>query len=230
MSDGWRLISPPENWRNPIHIDEPTLSVLEEAGRRLGLRFRRDEQQKKFYFGHPNAKDAVPAAPETAGPRVTYPSGRSFAVVTPSEAEAARYGVTGIYAAARLIQAAGDEPLSDHFRAAEFFCHDPSYRFLRVSPELVRKLEELRAASGGHALTVHSAFRPPEYNQMIGGAPGSAHIDGLAADVSASGGVSTYELYRAADRIIGNAGGVGYYPALQFVHVDVRGEPARWTG
>lgn len=227
MSDGWRLISPPENWRNPINIDEQTLSVLEEAGRRLGLRFRRDDQQKKFYFGHP--KTDLSPAPVKPGPRVSYPSGRSFAIVVPSEAEAARYGVTGIYAAARLIQVAPEDSLSEHFRAGEFFCHDPGYRFLRISPELVRKLEQLRAEIGGHALTVHSAFRPPAYNQMIGGASSSAHIDGLAADVSASGGVSTYQLYRAADRIIADAGGVGYYPALQFVHIDVRGEPARWT-
>ena len=33
--------------------------------------------------------------------------------------------------------------------------------------------------------------------------------------------------YNAA---IGDTGGVGYYPRAEFVHIDVRGHFARWTG
>ena len=63
---------------------------------------------------------------------------------------------------------------------------------------------------------------------MVGGEPNSAHIDGLAADVTCPG-VSTAALHQAALEVIGQAGGVGYYPSLGFVHIDVRGYPARWS-
>lgn len=227
MNDGWRLISPPENWRNPIPIAEQMLSVLEETGRRLGLVTNRNDEQKKLYLGQPRLPSPVPAS--ATGPRVTYPSGRWFSVVVPSEAEAARYGVTGSYAAARLIQAPADAKLSDHFVAGEFAPDDPTYRFLRVSPALLRKLEQLRAALANRPVHITSGYRPPAYNQMVGGAPQSAHIDGVAADLYCPG-VSTYELYVAADHIIAADGGVGYYPTQEFVHVDVRDSLARWIG
>lgn len=136
---------------------------------------------------------------------------------------------TGVYEAAPLLAARVDDPLSRHFRAGEFFPHDPSYRYLRVSPELVRRLEEIRQALGGQPLTIHSAYRPPAYNQAVGGVSNSTHIDGLAADISVVG-VSTERLHQVADQVIGDGGGVGYYPAQQFVHIDVRGHRARWTG
>ena len=158
MANGWRLISPPENWRNPIDIEFQMLSVLEEAGRRLGLVVRRDELHKKLYLGQP--RHIVPAPESISGSVVVYPSGQAFPAVVPSEAEAARYGVTENYHEARLIQAPPDASLSEHFVAGEFFCHDPSYRFVRISPELVRKLEQLRRRLGDRPIHITSAYRP----------------------------------------------------------------------
>lgn len=78
-------------------------------------------------------------------------------------------------------------------------------------------------------ITVHSAYRPPEYNRSVGAVGNCAHIDGLAADISAAG-ISTEALYKACEGVIADSGGVGYYPSQQFCHIDVRGYRARWTG
>lgn len=223
----WRLIAPAEDWSQPLEIDESVLPVLAEVARRLKLRITRDDGQKKLYLGLPQEVQ-TPAAPASG---ILYPSGIRLSLAQLSEAQAnlEGYGTTGSYPAAPLVVAQIEDQLSDHFRAGEFFPHDPSYRYLRVSPELVRRLEEIRQALGGQPLTIHSAYRPPAYNQAVGGVSNSTHIDGLAADISVVG-VSTERLHQVADQVIGDGGGVGYYPAQQFVHIDVRGHRARWTG
>ena len=240
--DDWRLITPPDNWRDPVVVSPLSLMVLEEVAERLGLVFVRVEDQRKVYLGLPQTQASPVAA--KLGSRVEYPSGKSFAVVVPSVAEAAQYGVTDSYPAARLIQAAPDALLSTHFRAGEFAPQDsqywdlggatrlplgpPALCFLRVSSALVRKLEELRAAIG-KPIQITSGYRPPAYNRMVGGVSNSAHINGLAADIVCPG-LSTEDLRDVAERIIGDAGGVGYYPSQGFVHIDVRGYAARWSG
>ncbi|ODT75570.1 hypothetical protein ABS71_04280 [bacterium SCN 62-11] len=129
-----------------------------------------------------------------------------------------------------MLAAKKADRLSQHFTAGEFFpSGDASYRFLRVSPELVRRLEKVRTALGGVAITVHSAYRPPDYNRSVGGVSNSAHIDGLAADISAAG-ISTEALRRVCEVVIGDDGGVGLYPSQQFCHIDVRGYRSRWEG
>ncbi len=223
----WRLFAPAEDWQNPLEVDESALSLLTAVAERLGLRMSRDDAQRKFYLG-------VGAAPGvkvvSSGDGVTYPSGLAIPKAALSEAEAARYGTTGIYTAAPLLAAKRADRLSQHFTAGEFFpSGDASYRFLRVSPELVRRLEKIRTALGGVAITVHSAYRPPDYNRSVGGVSNSAHIDGLAADISAAG-ITTEALRRVCEVVIGDDGGVGFYPSQQFCHIDVRGYRSRWEG
>lgn len=223
----WRLFAPAEDWLHPIEIEETVLPLLTMVGERLGLRVGRDDAQRKFFLGLPAV--AKPEA-SSGGEGVTYPSGMSISKAVLSVAEAARYGTTGIYTAAPLLAAKPDDRLSAHFKAAEFYpAGDSSYRFLRVSAELVRRLEKIRTALGGVAITVHSAYRPPEYNRSVGGVSNSAHIDGLAADISADG-ISTEALRRVCEVIIGDDGGVGFYPSQQFCHIDVRGYRSRWEG
>ena len=223
----WRLFAPAEDWQHPIEIEESVLPLLTTLAERLGLRMSRDDAQLKFYLGASKAPEAKDAG---SGEGVKYPSGLTIPKAVLSVAEAARYGTTGIYTAAPLLAAKSTDQLSEHFRAGEFYPQgDPSYRFLRVSPELLRRLEKIRTALGGVAITVHSAYRPPEYNRSVGGVSNSAHIDGLAADISAAG-ISTEALHRVCEVIIGDDGGLGYYPNLQFCHIDVRGYRSRWDG
>ena len=223
----WRLFAPAEDWLHPIEIEESVLPLLAMVGERLGLRVGRDDAQRKFFLGLPAV--ARPEA-SSGGEGVKYPSGLSIPKAVLSVAEAARYGTTGIYTAAPLLAAKATDKLSTNFKAGEFFPQgDSSYRFLRISAELIRRLEKIRTALGGVAITVHSAYRPPEYNRSVGGVSNSAHIDGLAADVSAAG-ISTEVLHKVCEVIIGDDGGVGYYPSHQFCHVDVRGYRSRWDG
>ena len=221
----WRLFAPAEDWQHPISIPESSLELLGQLGERLGLRVSRDDAQKKFYLGLPQA-DPVPKDSDLG---VVYPSGRSIPFAKISAVEATRYGVTGAYTAAPLVAARVDDQVSQHFQAGEFLPHDSSYRYLRLSPRLVEILEKIRSGVGGLSVTVHSGYRPPAYNRQIGGASQSAHVDGLAADISVPG-LSVARLHQVADLIVGETGGVGYYPDQGFVHVDVRGFLARWTG
>lgn len=50
--------------------------------------------------------------------------------------------------------------------------------------ELVAKIDFAREVSGVPYI-INSGFRTPEHNKEIGGAPDSAHLKGLAVDISA---------------------------------------------
>ncbi|NJL73467.1 MAG: hypothetical protein HC888_19055 [Candidatus Competibacteraceae bacterium] len=167
----WRLIAPPDNWREPVAIEESMLPLLRGLAERLGLRLNEDREQRKLYVGLPLKSDA-PGGDLKDWPRPTL-----------SSTEAARYGVTEWFVAAPLREIPADARLSEHFRAGEFFPNDPSYRYLRVAPDLVKALEEIRQRLGGRPLAIHSAYRPPT-TCAVGGAQHSTHMNGLAADIS----------------------------------------------
>lgn len=109
--------------------------------------------------------------------------------------------------------------LSPHFSNSEFRCHGFGHRGhpdhpTVVDPELVGRLEQLRAQLGGRPLRIVSGHRCDWWNRKVGGARGSKHIVGQAADLAA--GVSTVGQASAAGfRGIGYCGGWA-------VHVDVR--------
>jgi uncharacterized protein YcbK (DUF882 family) len=78
---------------------------------------------------------------------------------------------------------------------------------------------------------VISGYRSPKTNAMLaknssGVAKHSLHMDGLAVDIRLPGR-DLSSLHRAALSM--QAGGVGYYPVSDFVHVDV-GRVRQWTG
>jgi uncharacterized protein YcbK (DUF882 family) len=78
---------------------------------------------------------------------------------------------------------------------------------------------------------VISGYRSPKTNAMLaknssGVAKHSLHMDGLAVDIRLPGR-DLSSLHRAALSM--KAGGVGYYPVSDFVHVDV-GRVRQWTG
>jgi uncharacterized protein YcbK (DUF882 family) len=125
--------------------------------------------------------------------------------------------------------------LSPHFDSQEFACKC-LIRGLRstpgscqgqewVSEKLVEKLEELRAALGNKPITVTSGCRCATYNRYVGGAKGSQHVLGTAADITVKD-VKPSDVAAAAEKI--GFGGVGRYST--FTHVDVRRGKARWEG
>ena len=91
-----------------------------------------------------------------------------------------------------------------------------------MEPALFDLLADLREATGGGTFEVISGFRSSATNRMLrshsgGVAEKSLHLVGRAIDVRLQG-VETAQLRRAALAL--RRGGVGYYPALDFVHVD----------
>ena len=79
----------------------------------------------------------------------------------------------------------------------------------------------------GRPIVVTSGYRSPEHNKAVGGVANSQHVLGTAADIKPldENMSDLPELQAICDEMNAN-GGVGFYNS--FVHVDVRGERARW--
>jgi uncharacterized protein YcbK (DUF882 family) len=99
-----------------------------------------------------------------------------------------------------------------------------------IDPALFDQLVELREATGGsRPFEVISGYRSPATNAWLranggGVAQRSLHLEGRAIDVRLPG-VPTHRLRDAALALA--RGGVGYYPAPDFVHLDT-GRVRRW--
>jgi uncharacterized protein YcbK (DUF882 family) len=74
-----------------------------------------------------------------------------------------------------------DLQVSPHFNLREFQCRCCGR--VKLSRELVRKLEGLRAAVG-RPVVITSGYRCERHNAAVGGAARSLHLAGRAADVS----------------------------------------------
>lgn len=90
----------------------------------------------------------------------------------------------------------------------------------------IRVIEHLFAVDerlgGGRSIHVISGYRSREYNDLLlregrGVAPGSLHLAGKAIDFRIPG-IDLAAVRRAALDL--KSGGVGYYPASRFVHID----------
>jgi uncharacterized protein YcbK (DUF882 family) len=100
----------------------------------------------------------------------------------------------------------------------------------RISPELVDLLARLQLRlRSREPYQVISGYRSPSTNAMLaamtdGVAQNSLHMHGKAIDIRVPDR-SLVKVHRAAMEL--EAGGVGYYPRSDFVHVDV-GRVRRW--
>ena len=227
QTDPWRLLCPPKNWQEPVPIEEEDLILISLIAARLSLVLTRDDKRKKIYLGNALASDTEVASGSRS--RLTglrFPNGWTADVVPDEEAGVEYKSVDRL--AAPLILAFPDAQISKNFRLSEFRPGKHSYEYIRLSPSLVQALEDIRARTG-RPVTVTSGYRPPDYNREVGGVSNSAHIDGLAADIYCDG-LTTDQLYDICEQVIGTRGGVGYYPKSGFVHVDLRGYYARWSG
>ncbi len=114
--------------------------------------------------------------------------------------------------------------LSEYFKAREFACR--CCGMVLVHPELVRKLEALRHLIGAPVF-INSGYRCAGHNKAVGGAERSYHVFGMAADIQVEG-ADPVKLAEMAEKA--GFDGIGVYPEPGFLHVDVRGYPARWEG
>lgn len=99
----------------------------------------------------------------------------------------------------------------------------------RIDTVLLDLLHSLSVACGGGTFEVISGYRSPQTNTMLletgGVATRSLHMEGRAIDIRLSG-CDTRRLRDGA--LAMTAGGVGYYPVSDFVHVDT-GRVRSWT-
>lgn len=114
--------------------------------------------------------------------------------------------------------------LSENFDRSEFECRC-GCGFSSVDPRLIEGLQKLRNKAK-KAVHVNCGCRCKTHNRAVGGVRDSQHLYGRAADIWIEG-MTPVELSRMAMQIPEfRNGGIGVYST--FVHVDVRGYPARW--
>lgn len=74
-----------------------------------------------------------------------------------------------------------------------------------------------------HGWLTLRGYRSPQENKKTGGAVLSRHLQGIALDLT-SEDLSSHELFRKVKEAAHGMGfgGIGHYPASNFVHVDCR--------
>jgi uncharacterized protein YcbK (DUF882 family) len=119
-----------------------------------------------------------------------------------------------------------DEQLTHNFRRSEFACKD-GCGFDDIDLRVVKALQELRNMLG-KPVHVLSGCRCEAHNQAVGGAGGSQHLLGKAADITIRD-MSPGEVYNYVEKFIPefSNGGMGRYPG--FTHCDI-GQRRRWHG
>lgn len=133
--------------------------------------------------------------------------------------------------------------ITQNFTWAEAACHDGAEVPIELQPHArrlaVNVLELVRARFGG-PLTPVSWYRTPYYNQRIGGAEHSRHLQADGADVRPADMAELPRLRAVIETMIHQGelpalGGFGVYPG--WLHLDARPRPvdnpghiARWWG
>lgn len=120
--------------------------------------------------------------------------------------------------------------LSENFNSLEFDCHGSGCcSETIINPKLVEYVQKIRDHFG-KSITVTSGYRCPVHNKRIGGATGSRHSKGDAADIVVSG-VAPREVAKYAESI--GIKGIGLYETDadgHFTHVDTRDVKSFWYG
>ncbi len=120
------------------------------------------------------------------------------------------------------------ESISAHFSSTDFDCHcvNPDCTTTFVDLALIDGLEELLDLTG--TFKINSGFRCKKHNEAVGGEKGSFHMLGKAADIEALNGLPGPEMAKYANMVpTFEKGGMGVN--FQWIHVDCRGNRARWT-
>src|SRR5277367_3852540 len=134
-----------------------------------------------------------------------------------------------------VVYRVGDTYVPDALEKLNYFLRDHyTQDVVRYEPKEFDVLHALMARLGktNEVIAVVCGYRTPETNAALrhgsaktGVAEHSQHMEGHAIDLRVPG-VSTVQLRNAALSL--HAGGVGYYPVSQFVHVDV-GPVREWA-
>jgi hypothetical protein len=94
---------------------------------------------------------------------------------------------------------------------------------------LARVIDELSNRLDAE-IEIISGYRNPSYNAQLNGERESLHLTGQAADLRAKG-ISSEKLFVTLQAMRAEgvfAGGIGHYPTVNMVHLDIRGVNATW--
>lgn len=120
--------------------------------------------------------------------------------------------------------------LSTYFTSNEFDCHGSGCcSSTLINPELVKYLQKIREHFNA-PITITSGYRCTTHNSRVGGATGSRHTKGDAADIVVKG-VSPREVAKYAESI--GIKGIGLYETSAdgfFTHIDTRPTKSFWYG
>ena len=121
--------------------------------------------------------------------------------------------------------------LSSNFKSTEFDCHGTNCcSETLIDQNLVSNLQKIRNHFG-KPLKINSGYRCETHNSSVGGATGSRHTKGMAADFYIDG-VTPREIAQYAESI--GIKGIGLYEAKDcgdnFVHIDTRTTKSFWYG
>ena len=120
--------------------------------------------------------------------------------------------------------------LTNNFQVKEFACHGKGCcSTVMIDTALADILQNIRDHFG-KPVNVNSGYRCPIHNKNVGGATGSYHAKGKAADISVVD-VAPAEVAKYAESI--GVKGIGLYETAAdgfFVHVDTRTRKSFWYG
>lgn len=123
-----------------------------------------------------------------------------------------------------------NEQLSKNFTVAEMACKGTGCcSTVKVDTDLVTYLQKIRDHFG-KPVTINSGYRCDAHNKAVGGASGSLHTKGQAADISVKD-VKPAEVAKYAESI--GVLGIGLYETAKdgyFVHIDTRTTKSFWYG
>lgn len=120
--------------------------------------------------------------------------------------------------------------LSTNLKVSEFACKGGGCcSTVLIDEQLVVYLQKIRDHFG-KSITITSGYRCPTHNRNVGGATGSRHAKGQAADIVVSG-VAPKLVAQYAESI--GIKGIGLYETARdghFVHIDTRSTKSFWYG
>ena len=115
--------------------------------------------------------------------------------------------------------------LTKDFTLEEFACRCQSPGCTnQIKLDLVYRLQKLRDLCG-FPLSVTSGYRCKLHNSAVGGAPGSKHLEGIAADISWMN-KTPEEKHTMLRHAVPLFNGIGLHK--QFLHVDIRAAQTVW--
>jgi hypothetical protein len=203
--------------------DDLPVAVHNEEGTRLNT--------VVLYHGHAEVEGNIPGNKPKDSEPANPPRDRGIRVILP--------GFAGDYYSGDPVQGTNRYGKRGNFTWGEMLhANAATGRYRKPHSSQVVKniisvcdaLEEIKAMYDGAPVLINSGYRDPDTNRQVGGASGSRHLVGDAADfriLNGKGGIiNPYDVYKRLDGWWGNRGGLA--SSSVFTHIDRRGYKARW--